>query len=123
MLTILKNWFNRRRLNSYAKERGIEFNGYGGLVINHLVVSEFGYLLRYYSGGALESFDDFEKVFAISASVRSAVDADYLNPKLREEQNLQVSRSTADRNLQNLKGILDAIDGYVAKCKQLGISV
>jgi len=30
------------------------FDGFGGLVIHHLVVSEFGYLLRYLTDGKLE---------------------------------------------------------------------
>jgi len=104
--------FKKCKLKKVAKKNAINFNGHMGLSINGKIVSEFGYLLRYYTDGELDSFIDRSKIYAVKDQVIKSIDEDFLNEKTREEKNLRVSRTTAEANMRNLKFIIIALSNY-----------
>lgn len=99
------------------------FEGFGGLNINGLVVDEFGYLLRYYSGGQVDTFCDIEAVASVSSLVEGAAAKELTSGVLREEEALNVTKATAENNLKNLISIVRAISDYVAECKRLDLPI
>lgn len=105
-------FFKNRRLKKVARENGINFDGPMGLSVNNKLVSEFGYLLRYYTDSQLESFSDRSKIHGVKDQVVFAVDQDLANAKTREEEALGISRATAEANLKNLKAIVIALSNY-----------
>lgn len=105
-------FFKKFELKKIAKENGINFDGHMGLSINNKLVSEFGYLLRYYTDGQLESFSDRSKIHSVKDQVISAVDQDLASEKTREEEVYGISRATAEANLRNLKAIVIALSNY-----------
>ncbi|MCG5514448.1 hypothetical protein [Ectothiorhodospira shaposhnikovii] len=106
------SFFRNRKLRKVAEENGINFDGHMGLSINGKLVSEFGYLLRYYTDGNLDSFSDRSKLYAVKSQVIEAVDQDLAAEKTREEEALGISRATAEANLRNLKAIVTALSNY-----------
>ncbi|WP_017445686.1 hypothetical protein [Gayadomonas joobiniege] len=106
------SFYKNRKLKKVAKENGINFDGPMGLSINNKLVSEFGYLLRYYTDGELESFTDRGQIHRVKDQVLAAVDQDLSNSKTREEEALGISRATAEANLRNLKAIVTALSNY-----------
>lgn len=106
------SFFKNRKLKMVAEENGINFDGPMGLSINNNLVSEFSYLLRYYTDGQLQSFADRSKVYSIRAQVVAAADQDLSNAKTKEEEALGISRATAEANLKNLIHIVIALSNY-----------
>lgn len=93
----------------------------GHLVIGGKDVSEFGPLLRLYSKGKFDSFDNFPGLAKAAPSINGAMTKDLLQPKTRSEENLGVSRATATGNLRDLQMILKVIEAYVAMAKETGL--
>lgn len=107
-MSFLKN----RKLRKVAEENGINFDGHMGLSINGKLVSEFEYLLRFYTDSELESFSDRSTIHAVKSQVIDAIDKDLASGKTREEEALVISRATAEANLRNLKAIVTALSNY-----------
>lgn len=105
------NW----QLKKTASDLGIKFFGNQmTLTIGSQNVSDFAYLIRYYSNGKIESFSDFHKIYSSRDELISAIDKDLENP--RELQTLNVSKETADATLKSLKKIISAIATYTQVC-------
>lgn len=107
----------QNRIKVLMREHGICGAG-RSLVIHGLLVSEFGYLLRHYSGGELDSFSNLSTVTAHANTVLLAMEADYENPR---ESQVLCDLKTAQANLDNLRGIMGAILAYVRECGRLGL--
>ncbi|MGM0857331.1 MAG: hypothetical protein ACQEW0_09605 [Pseudomonadota bacterium] len=106
------SFFKNRKLTKVAKENGINFDGRMGLSINGELVSDFCYLLRYYTNGQLVSFSDRSRIYSVKSQVIEAVDQDLASEKTREEEALGISRASAERNLRKLKAIVTALSNY-----------
>lgn len=106
------SFLKKIKLKKVAAENGINFDGQMGLSINNNLVSDFGYLLRYYTDGQLESFSDRAKIHEVKDKAISAIDQDLKNVKTREEEALNISRASAEANLKNLKNIIIALSNY-----------
>lgn len=95
-----------------AKELNINFNGFGGLVIDHLVVNEFSYLLRFLTDGKLESFNDFQKIYEEKSKILHNIELELAKENMKEEEAFHVSRATAEGNMRNLANIISKISEY-----------
>jgi hypothetical protein len=95
-----------------AQELNINFNGFGGLVIDHLVVNEFNYLLRFITDGELESFSDFQKISKNQVAILNNIELELTKEKMKEEDAFNVSRATAEGNMKNLANIVSKISTY-----------
>ncbi len=113
-------WCNRaeKKRKDFMKTHNMKFNGYGGLCIHSLVVSEFGYLLRYLTDGKVDSFDDFEKIVETTPLIHSSAKHELEKNVLKEEENLKISHELATRNIQKLLDIVECINKYVDLCKR-----
>jgi hypothetical protein len=87
---------------------GIKFDG---LSIKGDVVSEFSYLLRYVTNGALENFNDFQAIYEHREHILRAVERE-LSQELMREQAFGVSRETAETHLKKLAAIVTTISDY-----------
>lgn len=116
-----KQWFAKRKLRKFMRQHDMVIEGYGGLNIRGLVVHEFGYLLRYYSGGGVDSFDDLAAVAGVAPQIEGAINQELAVGQLREQQALNVSKATAEANVRNLIQVLHVIVEYIAECKKLGL--
>lgn len=117
----IAKWLKQRQLKAYREKHNIHFEGFGGLSVGGLIVSEFGYLLRYYSGGALDTFSDLTALNASKNSILTAIQNDWRNPKLREEVGLGVTRETAAGNVKNLTMIIEVLGSYADECERLKV--
>lgn len=95
----------------------IEFHDGKAITVNGLLISEFGYLLRYYSNGKLDHFDNLQAIAESSNNLIAAIDAELMADETREQQNLGVSRSTAIANLGNLRSIILTLTAYQERKK------
>ena len=118
-------WFNEWRKKqaqqkayaAFRKEHRFVFED-GRLTINGAAVSEFGPLLRLYSDGKFDSFDDFPGLASAAPAINRAIAKDLLLPQTRSEQVLGISRETAKGNLGDLKLILKVVEAYVRMAKE-----
>ncbi len=111
-MEVLMRFFKNRELKAMAKKHNINFAGWGGLVIDHNIVSGFNYLLDYYSNGELWSFDDRSKLHKHKDQLLKNIDEELKKDTLREQENLPVRRCIAAANLKNLKKIIIALSEY-----------
>ncbi|MDH0734798.1 MULTISPECIES: hypothetical protein [Achromobacter] len=107
-----------RHMEKWCEQHRMNLNNGKRLVIGGLLVSEFGYLLRYYSNGALSSFENFQAIADAADGLVAQFEADFANP--REYQNLNIGLSTAQANLKNLMMIVRTIAEYVNECNAQG---
>lgn len=120
MLIRIKNWTQayladrKQRANFRRFCRRWSFTRLNGrLTIKGLNVSEFGPLLRHYSAG---QFDRFEDIFGLAdhfVTIDGTIASDLIKPALREQEALGVSRATAQANAEALRMILRCIAEYV----------
>ena len=80
-----------RHMDKWCAQHRMELNDGKRLVIGGLLVSEFGYLLRYYSNGALWNFENFQAIADAADGLVAKFEADFVNP--REYQNINVGLS------------------------------
>ena len=123
---MLKEYFNawqdERYLRKVALENRIDFDGrLQTLSINGLVVYEFGYLLRFYSEGKIDHFDDFNEIYQLKDELVATINGDILSGNPKEAQLGMVSAQTALFNLRNLSGIIHSICNYTAACISRGV--
>lgn len=95
-----------------AKRLDIDFEGFGGLVIQGLVVNEFSYLLRLVSKGSLSSFNNFELIYKSKDELLKNIEVELAKDLTKEEEVFGVSKITAHSNLTNLNKIIRAICEY-----------
>lgn len=107
-----------RHMDKWCEQHRMGLNKGRRLVIGGHLVSEYGYLLRYYSNGALSSFENFQAIADAADDLVAQFEADFVNP--REYQNVNVGLSTAQANLKNLMMIVRTIAEYVNECKVQG---
>lgn len=121
--------FNRRRtirrtdrvIDAWCRTNGMELNGNYGFTIRPAgLVREFNYLLRHYSEGRVEDFDDtaFLALVGERADIVARALGDRADP--REHQNMHVGLTTAQRNIDCLVAILDTIAEYTVVCANHG---
>lgn len=87
---------------------GIKFDG---LSIKGDAVSEFSYLLRYLTNGALENFNNFQAIDEHKEQILRAIERE-LSQELIREQTLGVSREAAETHLKKLAAIITTISDY-----------
>ncbi|KAB7687681.1 hypothetical protein GBN24_14310 [Plesiomonas shigelloides] len=105
------------------RDNGMTFEGFGGLVIHNLVVSEFGYLLRYLTKGKIERFDDFDLINENKELIFSAMHEELSKEVLRETEVFGYSREITEENINNLKEIIITICSYVDLCRKLELDL
>lgn len=105
------------------QDNGMTFEGFGGLVIHHLVVYEFGYLLRYLTDGKIERFDDFDLINKNKEFILSAIDEELSKEVLRESEVFGYSREITEGNIRNLQKIIITICSYVDLCRKLELDL
>lgn len=93
-------------------------DGYG-LVVDGLLVSEFGYLLRYVTSGKHESFKNFESIADDFGAIDVAIVIEMAKATPREAEVNFTSPEGARRNLENMRYIISAINEYVTLAKEL----
>ena len=77
------SFFKKRKLEKVALENAIDFNGDMGLSINGNLVSEFVYLLKFYTDKNLESFNDRSAILKVKDQAITAINLDLQNTKKR----------------------------------------
>lgn len=122
-MSIFKLYNNKKVRSQFMQENDMTFEGFGGLVIHHLVVSEFGYLLRYLTDGKLERFDDFQLINENKESILSAIDDELSKEVLRESEVFGYSREITEGNIKNLQKIIVTICSYVDLCRKLELDI
>lgn len=109
---------NGKYASMYKSHLGtIEFNDGKAITVNGLLISEFGYLLRYYSNGKLDNFDNLQAIAELSDSLIAAIDTELMADETKEQRNLGVSRNTAIANLGNLRSIILTLTAYLERKK------
>lgn len=122
-LSSLKRFLKNRKLKKIANDLRLNFTGnYKSLSIHGLLVSDFCYLLRHYSQGRLDSFDDFEKIQSQRDLILQNIQEDIESGNPYELQIGMTSKETAINNIQNLKNIIRAICEYSEACESLYLS-
>lgn len=95
--------------------------GYGGLNVGGLVAPEFSYLIRGVSSGRHQNFDDLKAIGLDAKNILTAIDAEIKQPVLLEESSLVIPHDLAVYNMENLKRIIQHIDGYMQDLSAYGI--
>jgi hypothetical protein len=108
----MKRLLKSLKLKKVAKKNRIDFNGRLGLSVDGFLVSNFCYLLEWYSNGALNSFSDRSLLDKDKGYILMSIDADFKQSKLKEELRYTVSRATAKGNALNLKKIMISLTNY-----------
>lgn len=85
------------------------------------LVSEFGYLLRAYTGGKHDGFHSFEAIASDYAAIDRTLVDELTKDVPLECERLHVARSTAVGNLKNLRLIVRCIAEYVDLVRQLDL--
>lgn len=121
-MKFLTDFFTNRKLHKIAIENSINFEGgyYKSLQIHGQLVSDFGYLLRYYSGGVLDTFDSFANVYSLKAEIINSIDQDIKSGNPREAE-IGLTLEVAIINLKNLRGIVHSISNYHEACVAAGV--
>ncbi len=90
-----------------------------GFVADGLLVSEFGYLLRYVTSDKHESFKSFEAIADDFVAIDGAIVIEMSKATPKEAEVNFTSPEGARRNLENMRYIVRAITEYVALAKKL----
>ncbi|KIP18467.1 hypothetical protein KY49_3598 [Burkholderia sp. MSHR3999] len=94
-----------------------------GFVVDGLLVSEFGYLLRYVTSGKHDSFKNFEAIADDYAAIDGAIFKEMSKAVPKEAEVNFTSPDGARRNLENMRYIVKAITEYVALAKTLELPI
>lgn len=117
-----------RWISDRSKRKTIEqfcdkwrFNLYDeyGFVVDGLLVSEFGYLLRHVTTGKHDSFKNFEAIADDFTEIDGAIVIEVSKQTPREAEVNFTSPEGARRNLENMRYIVRAITEYVDLAKKL----
>lgn len=118
------NWLKERRkrelLKKFVKQNHFYLNGSYGFSVNGVLVSEFGYLLRYVSDGKHETFNNFEALADDFVSINGAIVLEMRKPVPREMEVNFTTRDGALTNLENLQTIVRSITKYVELARKHG---
>ncbi len=126
MFNLLKNFFKKEKSE---RDFGIDFEGWGGLNINNLLVSEFNYLFQYILSKQ-DLLDKelriyFEENFEIISEnidhLTKLIDEEMNLDVLREESHFKISHEQAVYNMENMKGILISIHNWTTYKKENNI--
>lgn len=110
-------------VKGFMAEINMDFNGYGGLNIHRLVVSEFGYLLRYLTGGEIDSFSDFRVIAENKLAIEDNIKKELARDVLHESEVFGYSRDTTEGNILRLQKIVNSICEYTVLCDELGVDI
>jgi len=66
--------------------------GFGGLIIHSLVVSEFSYLLRYVTDNKIERFNDFHLIYKNKDEILNVIETEIKKEVLNESEVFGYSR-------------------------------
>ena len=116
----LKDMPKRRRMQKFVCEHRFNLHDEYGFCVNGLVVSEFGYLIRYVTDGKHDSFEDLEVIADDFVFINGAIISEMNRPVLREEEVNFTTHQGAIQNLKNLQYIVNSIAKYVDLAKALG---
>lgn len=111
------------KVQEFMAEIDMTFNGYGGLSMHRLAVSEFGYLIRYLTDGKIESFSDFRVIVENKEAIDESIKAELSKDILRESEVFGYSRETTEGNILRLQKIVNSICEYTALCDRLGVNI
>jgi hypothetical protein len=114
---------NTAKVQEFMAEIDMTFNGYGGLSMHRLAVSEFGYLIRYLTGGKIESFSDFRVIVENKEVIDESIKKELSKDVLRESEVFGYSRETTEGNILRLQKIVNSICEYTALCDRLGVNI
>jgi hypothetical protein len=118
MIEWFRNLFKNKKTE---KDFGIELEGWGGLGINNLVVSEFNYLFQYIlskqdtldKNMSIRDVDNFKLISENINLLTTLIDEELSLDKLREEECYNISHDTAIRNMKHMRNILISISNWM----------
>lgn len=120
-------WINDRNKRKVVEEfcKKWRFHLYDeyGFVVDGLLVSEFGYLLRYVTSEKYDSFKNFEAIADDFAAIDGAIFSEMSKAIPREAEVNFTSPDGARRNLENMRYIVRAITEYVDLAKKLELPI
>lgn len=120
------SYFNNKKLESelmkFSKENNFYLFGWGGLNINSKVVSEYGYLLNLVSKGKFTNFNELTEISKKTDELIESCNNELKKSPLWEEKAFNVSKVTAQTNLEELREILKKIDKFLKFISTLGIT-
>ena len=92
------------------EESGFYFEGW-----DKAGIQEFGYLIRMISNGQYESIDEttIKDIANDSTNLITEINNELSKKTLTEQERLNISRTTAVANMNNLKNIITSIEKYV----------
>ncbi|WP_448548463.1 hypothetical protein [Thalassotalea fusca] len=108
------NIFKTIKIKGIAKKYRINFNSRMGLSVNGLLVSDFEYLLSWYSKNKLSSFSDRELLYFHHESIFHEINVDLKNDNLKEEiaYPVSVNRNLAKSKIIDFKLIVSTLVTY-----------
>jgi len=110
-----------KEIRKFMSTINMTFNGYGGLSVHGLVVSEFGYLIRYLTNKKIDSLSDFRIIAQHKALIDKSIQAELSKSVLRESEVFGYSREITEGNILRLQKIVNSICGYTKLCDTLGV--
>jgi hypothetical protein len=110
----------RKTVEDFCKEWKFKLYGNYGFAVDGLMVSEFGYLLRYVTHGKHVSFEDFAAIANDFVAIDNAIVTEMAKPTPKEAEVNFTTPEGARRNLENLRYIIKAITKYVELANHLG---
>lgn len=121
------NWIQdiqkRKTVEAFCQQWKFKLYGDYGFSVDGLIVSEFGYLLRYVTEDKHDSFKDFAAIADDYAAINGAIVIEMAKPIPREAEVNFTTPEGASRNLKNLHYIVEAITKYVELANNLGLPV
>jgi|SRR5690554_1574352 len=120
-MNLLKRFRGRKQIKDFMRDHRMTFYGLGGLVVHNLVVSEFGYLLRYLTEGKLDTFRDIREIYRNKELILKAIDSELAKDLPRESEVFRYPREIADGNLINLRTIVEVLSDYLELCEQCDV--
>lgn len=104
-------------------EHNMRMEGFGGLIIHSLVVSEFSYLLRYVTDNKIERFNDFHLIYKNKDEILNVIETEIKKEVLNESEVFGYSREITEGNIKNLRKIIICICDYVDLCDSLNLEL
>lgn len=111
----------RKTFEEFCDSWRFKIYGEYGFVVDGLLVSEFGYLLRYVTSGKHDSFTNFEAIANDYVAIDGAIVTEMAKPIPREAEVNFTTPEGARRNLENLRYIIKAIAEYVSLAAKLDL--
>lgn len=111
------------KVQEFMAKINMTFNGYGGLCMHSLVVSDFGYLIRYLTEGKIDSFSDFRAITENKELIEKSIKRELSKEILRESEAFGYSREISEGNILRLQKIVNSIYEYTTLCDELEVDI